>query len=214
MALPALLYIHSTMWLLPACWSLLPLLAKVGLVFPHLLVWALFQAFNKPPSEGQHHILESSDKVLGPRSGFPGGAVVKNLSANAGAAGDICSIPGLGRSPGVRNGNPLQYSCLENPMDRGTWWATVPGVTETWLSTQARMQCVSFLKMLNVLMWNSSWVQRSSKKAFLFSGNLNFSTFNVHPSLLKSWHWICMTVILHNLIDSLSIDIQTMVPTP
>ena len=132
MALPALLYIHSTMWLLPACWSLLPLLAKVGLVFPHLLVWALFQAFNKPPSEGQHHILESSDKVLGPRSGFPGGAVVKNLSANAGAAGDICSIPGLGRSPGVRNGNPLQYSSLENPTIRGAWWATVHGVAKSW----------------------------------------------------------------------------------
>ena len=40
------------------------------------------------------------------------------------------SIPGLGRSPGERNGNPLQYSCLENPMDRGAWWATVPGVTK------------------------------------------------------------------------------------
>ena len=47
--------------------------------------------------------------------------------ANAGAVG---SIPGLGRSPGVRNGNPLQYSCLENSMDRGTWWATVYGVTK------------------------------------------------------------------------------------
>ena len=48
--------------------------------------------------------------------GFPGGSVVKNLLANAGDAG---LIPGLGRSPGVGNGNPLQYSCLENPMDRG-----------------------------------------------------------------------------------------------
>ena len=73
----------------------------MGLVFPHLLVWALLQASKKPPSEGQHHILESSDKVLGTRSDFPGGAVVKNLPANAGATGDVCSIPGLGRSPGV-----------------------------------------------------------------------------------------------------------------
>ena len=48
--------------------------------------------------------------------GFPGGSVVKNLLANAGDAG---LIPGLGRSPGEGNGNPLQYSCLENPMDRG-----------------------------------------------------------------------------------------------
>ena len=56
--------------------------------------------------------------------GFPGGAVVKNLPANAGIAGDagdVSSIPGLGRSCGVGNGNPLQYSCLENSMDRGAW---------------------------------------------------------------------------------------------
>ena len=49
---------------------------------------------------------------------------VKNLSANAEDSG---SIPGLGRSPGDGNDNPLQYSCLENPMDRGTWWATIMG---------------------------------------------------------------------------------------
>ena len=46
-------------------------------------------------------------------------------------AGDLGSIPGLGRVPGEGNGNPLQYSCLENPMDRGAWWATVHGVTES-----------------------------------------------------------------------------------
>ena len=46
--------------------------------------------------------------------------VVKNQSANAGDIRDACSIPGLGRSPGVGNGNPLQYCCLENPIDRGT----------------------------------------------------------------------------------------------
>ena len=57
--------------------------------------------------------------------GFPGGSVVKNLPANAGDAG---LIPGSGRSPGVGNGNPFQYSCLKNPMDRETWWATVHGV--------------------------------------------------------------------------------------
>ena len=53
--------------------------------------------------------------------------VVKNLSANAGDVGDLGSIPGLGRSPGGGHGNPLQYSCLENPIDRGAWWATVHG---------------------------------------------------------------------------------------
>ena len=56
--------------------------------------------------------------------GFPGGSVVKNPAANAGA---VSLIPGLGRSPGEGNGNPLQYSCLENPMDRGAWQVTVNG---------------------------------------------------------------------------------------
>ena len=51
---------------------------------------------------------------------FPGGTVVKNPPANAGDAGDVGSIPGSGRCPGEEKGNPLQYSCLENPMDRGT----------------------------------------------------------------------------------------------
>ena len=52
------------------------------------------------------------------RKGFPGVSVLKNLPANA---GDVGLIPGSGRSPGVGNGNPLQYSCLENPMGRGAW---------------------------------------------------------------------------------------------
>ena len=59
--------------------------------------------------------------------GFPDGSVVENLPANAGDEG---SVPGSGRSPGEGNGNSLQYSCLENPMDRGAWQATVHGVTE------------------------------------------------------------------------------------
>ena len=54
--------------------------------------------------------------------------MVKNPPGNVGAAGDVGSIPGLGRSPGKGNGNPLQYSCQDNPMDRGAWWATVVGL--------------------------------------------------------------------------------------
>ena len=61
--------------------------------------------------------------------GFPGGSVVKNLPASEGDEG---LIPGLGRSPGGRNGNPLQNSCLENPMDRGAQWATIHGVAKSW----------------------------------------------------------------------------------
>ena len=56
--------------------------------------------------------------------------IVKNPPANAGDMRDLGSIPGSGRSFGVENGNPLQYSCLENPMDRGTWQATVHGAAE------------------------------------------------------------------------------------
>ena len=61
--------------------------------------------------------------------GFPGGAVVKNPPANV---GDTGSIPGLERSPGEGNGNPLQYSCLGNSRDIGAWRATVHGVAKSW----------------------------------------------------------------------------------
>ena len=65
--------------------------------------------------------------------GFPGGSDHKESSCNA---GDLGPIPGLGRSSGEGNGNPLQYSCLENSMNRGAWWATVHEVAKsrTWLS--------------------------------------------------------------------------------
>ena len=57
--------------------------------------------------------------------------VVKNTPANSGDIRDMGSIPGMGRSPGGGYGNPLQYSCLENPMDREAWWATFHGVTKS-----------------------------------------------------------------------------------
>ena len=66
-----------------------------------------------------------------PCKDFPGGSVVMNLPANTGDIGEMDSIPGWGRSPGGGNGNPLQCSCLENPMDRGVWWATVHRITES-----------------------------------------------------------------------------------
>ena len=71
-------------------------------------------------------------QLLTPLWGFFVGSVVKNLPAYV---GDMGSIPGWGRSPGEGNGNPLQYSCLENPMGRGVWWAAVPGVARDriWL---------------------------------------------------------------------------------
>ena len=62
--------------------------------------------------------------------GYPGGSVVKISACQMGDAGLIL---GLGRFPGGGNGNPLQYSCLENPMDREAWWAAVHGVTDSWI---------------------------------------------------------------------------------
>ena len=85
--------------------------------------------------------------------GLPGGSVEKNLPAKQGTAGDSGAslIPGSGRSPGERHGNPLQYSCLENPMGRGAWWATVPGVAKSQtrlkqLSTHAPSLSVLYLR--------------------------------------------------------------------
>ena len=74
--------------------------------------------------------------------------VVKTLPANAGDLRDVGLIPGLERSPGEENGNPLQYSCLENPMERGAWQATIHMVTKSWaqlkpLSTRAK--CKAFI---------------------------------------------------------------------
>ena len=78
------------------------------------------------------------------------GAVVKNLPANSGDAGDMGLIPGLGSSPGVGNGNPFQDSCLENRMYRGAWGATVRGVTKN----QTQHRIVSSLGLLQIkLLW-------------------------------------------------------------
>ena len=63
--------------------------------------------------------------------GFPGGSVVKNPPAKLGSAGDVGSIPGLGRVSGRGSGTPLQCSCLESSMDGGAWWATVHGVAKS-----------------------------------------------------------------------------------
>ena len=69
--------------------------------------------------------------------------LVKNPPPKAGGVKDSGSIPGSGRSPGGGNGNPLQYSCLENPMDRGAWRAMAHGVTKSqiWLSTHTYVGC-------------------------------------------------------------------------
>ena len=70
-------------------------------------------------------------ELLGQLENFPGGLGVKNLPGKAGASADAGSIPGLGRSPGGGNGNPLQFSCLEKSLDRGALWTTGHGVTKS-----------------------------------------------------------------------------------
>ena len=71
---------------------------------------------------------------------------VKNPPANAGGTRDVCSIPGSGRSPGEGNGNLLQYSCLENSMDRGAWWAIVHRIAKSWtqLSTCTHREIIAY----------------------------------------------------------------------
>ena len=107
---------------------ILPRLERTGVVWAISRQWA--------SNVGPHQVMQTpsltqkdspssnhSDKKMGSRShqGFPGGTVVKNQPANAGDARDMGSIPGSGKSPGEGNGNPLQYSCLENPTDREAW---------------------------------------------------------------------------------------------
>ena len=87
-----------------------------------------------PPEPSQFmRKLSSMKLVLGAKKlgtdAFPGGSDSKESARNA---GDLDSIPGSGRSPGEENGYPLQYSCLENYMDRGAWWATIHGVEKSW----------------------------------------------------------------------------------
>ena len=91
--------------------------------------------------------------ILKPAWGFPG---VSDGKVSACNAGDLGSISGSGRSPGEGNGNPLQYSCLENPMDGGAWWATVHGVAKSWtglkwLSSSSSSICLNVKIPLHLL---------------------------------------------------------------
>ena len=95
--------------------------------------------------------------------GLPGGGMQKNLPANARDTGNMNSIPGSGRSPGEGNGNPLQYSCLESPMDRGAWQTTVLGIakSQTWLSNWAHIH-------IQVVKSQNTYKGQSWESALLF----------------------------------------------
>ena len=112
-------------------------------------------------------------------AGFPGGSLVENLPAKAGDLGYTGSILGLERSPGAGNGNPLQYSCLGNSMDRRAWWATVHRVTEswTWLSTHA---LIANLKQKNSPLVSS-----------------RYPVYFPRPSLQVSTYWNHNDIVYH-----------------
>ena len=105
---------------------------------PHLLWLQLFQANSYPICFSLRWFGKSGGRIPIPHMelGFPGSSDGKESACYA---EDLGSISGSGRSPRERNGNPLQHSCLENPIDRGTWWATVHGVakSQTRLSSDA-----------------------------------------------------------------------------
>ena len=82
-------------------------------------------------------------------AGFPGGSVVKNPSANA---GDMGSISGSGRSPEKGNENPLQYSCLEKPMDREGWWATIHVVIKVRHDLVTEQHFTAWMNIKNIIL--------------------------------------------------------------
>ena len=104
--------------------------------------------------------------------------MVKNPPANAGDARDLGSTPGSGRSPGEGNGNPLQYSCLENPVDRGAWWAAVCGVAQsrTWLKRLSSSSQYFCLK--NSMDRGASWATVWVTKRHNWATNTHISQFS------------------------------------
>ena len=90
------------------------------------------------------------------QKGFPGGSVVKNLPANAGDVRDMVSVPGSGKSPGAGQGNPLQYSCLENPTDRGAWQTMVHRVAKSWTQLK-QLSMHAYIYIINKILYYASW---------------------------------------------------------
>ena len=93
--------------------------------------------------------------------GFPGGAVVNNSSADTGDSGATGSVSGSGRSLGVGNGNPPQYSCLENSLDRGAWQVTIQGVTKSWTWLTTEHACKANIS--SILQWDEKQIGLLSK---------------------------------------------------
>ena len=88
-------------------------------------------------------------------------SVIKNPPVNAGDSGDVSSIPGSRKSPGEGNGNPLQYSCLENPRDGGAWWAAIYGVAQS----RTRLKQLSSSSSSKLILWVSQVVKNPPANA-------------------------------------------------
>ena len=137
--------------------------------------------------------------------GFLDGSVVKNLPANAGDSG---SVPGLGGSPGEGIGNPLQHSCLGNPVDRGTWRATACGVTESdtterlnnsqllWISpsTSNKYWHINFENLFPCLFFYFNFSILLLDKSQSFSNYVMYSLSPLYLYFLKikSPYWLCL----------------------
>ena len=105
----------------------------------------------------RYHFISLRMTIIKKSTGFSGGSDGKDSACNAGNLG---SIPGSGRSPGEGNGNPLQYSCLENSMDGGAWQAPIPGVTFCFHTWRTEVSHVVELKPS----WESQgWLQRGER---------------------------------------------------
>ena len=118
--------------------------------------------------------------------------VVKNPPANSGDVRDTGLTPGLGRAPGWRHGNPLQYSCLENPMDRGAWRATVHRVTE-WATTEVtQYACTHVFPLTPIPGFSTGLTSASGDKHALISVFLQLALFLTHTmgcQDLMTWWW-------------------------
>ena len=115
---------------------------------------------------------------------FPGGSEGKASNCNA---GDLGSIPGSGRPPGEGNGNPLQYSCLENPIDRDAWWATVHGIAKSRTQLSDFTFSISFLSIHKSIKYTYLCMYKHLCIVFL---NFTFLALKMFFILLKaSWNF-------------------------
>ena len=114
---------------------------------------------------------------------FPGGSEVKAFAYNA---GDLGSIPESGRSPGEGNGNSLQYSCLENPMDWGAWWATVHGVAKSW-TRLSDFTSLHFMLLHPFIRWESRG-----------QGNNLLLLAQLTNSIVQIWPLTCLESSFHS----------------